>query len=203
MYESAGTLSRCSGALAARPLTINFVCTGNICRSPTAEVVTRTLLTRAGLHSWVSVESSGTHGHDGWSADSRSVAIANQRGYDLRAHKARTFDASDFGRCDALLALDASHMEWLLKRAPPDEKGKVALCMVTAADARRRGEDVADPYYEDTVYFERVVDQCEAAAEGLVAALSAAAPAGAEPAARRAALGAALSRLLRGGVGAA
>jgi protein-tyrosine phosphatase len=149
----------------------------------------------------VHVESSGTHGHDGWSADSRSVSTGHERGYDLRAHKARTFDASDFGRCDALLALDASHAEWLLKRAPsPVEKDKVALLMVTAADAQRRGEDVADPYYEDAVFFERVVDQCEAAAAGLVAALSAAvAAAGAEPAARRAALGAALSRLLRGG----
>ena len=44
-------------------MNILVVCTGNICRSPTAEAVLRKKLVEAGLGDKVRVDSAGTHGY--------------------------------------------------------------------------------------------------------------------------------------------
>ena len=164
--------STCDATVVQLPLLINFVCTGNICRSPTAEIITRTFLYRAGLHHHVIVESSGTHGHDGWSADFRSNIAASKEGFSLSSHKARKFSTSDFERCDFIFALDAGHADWLRRAAPtPVAAAKVALAMSTAIDTTRRAENIVDPYYDDTEAFTAVVEQCIHAATGLVATL--------------------------------
>jgi protein-tyrosine phosphatase len=155
-----------------QPLLLTFVCTGNICRSPTAEIITRTLLTRAGLHHHVLCESSGTHGHDGWSADSRSNNAAADEGFSLDSHKARSFNVADFDRCDFIFALDSGHADWLRRAAPtPAAAAKIALVMSTASDTTRRAQNIEDPYYDDTEAFIAVVEQCLHAATGLVAIL--------------------------------
>ena len=63
------------------PLRVLFVCTGNICRSPTAEGVFRHLLVTEGLHDQVLVDSAGTHDyHVGEKPDRRSMLAAARRG---------------------------------------------------------------------------------------------------------------------------
>ncbi|MGE0583476.1 MAG: low molecular weight phosphotyrosine protein phosphatase, partial [Steroidobacteraceae bacterium] len=67
-----------------------FVCTGNICRSPTAEGVLRELARRRGALARVRVDSAGTHDyHVGEAPDPRAVAHAARRGYDLSPLRAR------------------------------------------------------------------------------------------------------------------
>ena len=86
---------------------ICMVCTGNICRSPMAEVVLRDLVERAGLGGKVVVTSAGTgEWHVGEHADPRTVAALEARGYDGSAHRARQFDASWFDDLDLVIALD-------------------------------------------------------------------------------------------------
>ena len=63
---------------------VNFVCLGNICRSPTAEGIFIQLVKDAGLSADIHVDSSGTSGwHEGERADSRSREMAASRGVDL------------------------------------------------------------------------------------------------------------------------
>src|SRR5512132_4735403 len=72
---------------------ICFVCTGNICRSPIAEVVLRRLADEAGLAGTVQVDSAGTGSwHVGDGADQRAVAVLESGGYDGSAHRARVFE---------------------------------------------------------------------------------------------------------------
>ena len=69
---------------------ILFVCTGNICRSPTAEGVARHFIETAGLGGLIEVDSAGTQGyHAGEAPDPRTRKAAAQRGYDLSALRAR------------------------------------------------------------------------------------------------------------------
>ena len=92
---------------AAADLRVLMVCTGNICRSPTAEGVLRERLARAGLAGRVAVDSAGTQGyHTGEAPDPRAVKAAAARGYDLRSLKARPVLPADFMRFDFLLAMD-------------------------------------------------------------------------------------------------
>ena len=154
----------------ARPLGVLFVCTGNICRSPTAEAVFRKLVAEAGMSETIIADSAGTHGyHIGDPPDPRARAAAAQRGYDLNGLRARKVERADFERFDLLVAMDRGHLEALSRLANPAEVLKVRLMM---SYAKASGEtDVPDPYYGGPQDFERALDMLEDAARGLLDSL--------------------------------
>ena len=147
-----------------------FVCTGNICRSPTAEGVFMRMVQDAGLSASIRIDSAGTHDyHVGHPPDPRSVAAAGRRGYDLAALRARQFERSDFERFDLILAMDESHRIHLARLCPPAHADKLKQMMDYAT--RLSGADVPDPYYGGAQGFEQVLDMIEDASRGLLAAL--------------------------------
>lgn len=158
------------GAMRDGAVGVLMVCTGNICRSPTAEAVLRHKLQQAGLANRVWVDSAGTHGfHTQEPPDPRAVAVAAQRGYDLSSLRARPVQADDFHRHHWLLAMDEANLAWLRRKAPEGHGGRVALLL---SQARRHAErEVPDPYYGSVAGFDRVLDLVEDACEGWVAQL--------------------------------
>ncbi len=115
------------------PLRVLMVCTGNICRSPTAEGVLRAKLQRQGLQDRVTVDSAGTHGyHTSEAPDPRAIKHAAQRGYDISRLKARPVSDEDFRHFDWLVAMDETHLTWLQKRQPPDTTARIDLLMAYA-----------------------------------------------------------------------
>ena len=147
-----------------------FVCTGNICRSPTAEGVFRTLVERAGLGAAVEVDSAGTHGyHVGEVPDRRSQQAALRRGYDLSAQRARQVMPDDFVRYDRILAMDRKNLSALMAFCPPVHWSKVELFLSYAEGVTL--SEVPDPYYGEGDGFERVLDLIEAASAGLLRCL--------------------------------
>ena len=146
---------------------ILFVCMGNICRSPTAEGVTRTLAERTGLTADLEFDSAGTHGyHIGKAPDARASQAAALRGYDLSSLKARQVDSADFVRFDRILAMDRDNLELLRQACPPQHHGKLGLFLEFAS--RHQEDEVPDPYYGGPEGFERVLDLIEDAAQGLL-----------------------------------
>ncbi len=144
-----------------------FVCTGNICRSPTAEGVFRDKVRRAGLDGLVSADSAGTTDyHVGEPPDPRSCAAAATRGVHIRDLRARRLRPSDFEDYDYILAMDASHMRQLQRLCPPERAHRLHMFMDFAPDHGAR--DVPDPYYGEDHGFEAVLDMCETAADGLL-----------------------------------
>lgn len=147
-----------------------FVCTGNICRSPSAEGVFRSLIEREGLTHAIGADSAGTHAyHVGEPPDPRSTAAAHQRGFrmdDLRARKVRP---SDFDEFDLVLAMDRGHHQILSDLCPPERTERLALFLDFAPELG--ASDVPDPYYGGPEGFERVLDMIEAGALGLLAHL--------------------------------
>ncbi len=145
---------------------ILFVCTGNICRSPTAEAVARHYVETAGLAERFELDSAGTSGyHVGELPDPRTRRAAARRGYDLSTLVARRLEPADFQQFDLLLAMDRSHYEAMLNMCAPVYRPKVELFMRFARDAEF--DEVPDPYYGGEAGFEAVLDMCEEAVKGL------------------------------------
>ncbi|MGB0670732.1 MAG: low molecular weight protein-tyrosine-phosphatase [Rhodospirillales bacterium] len=144
-----------------------FVCLGNICRSPTAEGVMRTMLAQAGLEAEIAVDSAGTAAyHQGEAPDRRSQQAAKARGYDLGGMKARKVLQIDFSRFDYVLAMDSDNLRQLQALRPADATAQVMLFLDFAKQLGLT--DVPDPYYGGAQGFSQVLDLCEAASQGLI-----------------------------------
>jgi protein-tyrosine phosphatase len=145
-----------------------FVCTGNICRSPTAEGVFRALVDEAGLADRIRVDSAGTHGyHIGEPPDRRSQAAARRRGVDLGGQRAREVSILDFERFDYIVAMERGHVRILEGFCPAGEEHRIRTMLEFAPDLSVT--DVPDPYYGGGDGFETVLDMIERAAAGLLA----------------------------------
>jgi len=167
LYYNISALSQeCRSVECPAMLKLLFVCTGNICRSPTVEGVFAAQVKRAGLADRVGVDSAGTHGyHIGDPPDRRSQAAAKRRGYDLSPLRARKLVADDFAAFDYLLAMDREHLD-IMRRMAGKSLGKVALFLDFAEGLA--GAEVPDPYYGDTKGFDHVLDLIEAGSRGLL-----------------------------------
>ena len=144
-----------------------FVCTGNICRSPTAEGVFCAQVKAAGLAGRIEVDSAGTIAfHTGEPPDARAQETALARGIDLSAQRARQVAKSDFNRFDLILAIDRSHHQRLSGLCPVGEEHRLHILMDFAPETGV--VDVPDPYYGALGGFDRVFDLIEAAAASLL-----------------------------------
>jgi protein-tyrosine phosphatase len=142
-----------------------FVCMGNICRSPLAEVLARDSLARHGLAGVLKVSSRGTHAyHVDHPADPRSVDVAARHGLDLASHRARLVMPSDFNGGDLLLVMDRRNLQDVRAKAPPQAVGRIKLLMDFAG---KPGTEVPDPYQGHQRDFELVYAMLEQGIEGL------------------------------------
>jgi protein-tyrosine phosphatase len=140
---------------------------GNICRSPTAHGVFRSLVEKEKLADRIAIDSAGTHAyHEGNAPDRRAQETARRRGIDLSDLVARKVDAGDFERFDYVLAMDQDNWVSLSQICPEPHRDKLHLFMDFAPQMRTR--EVPDPYYGGPSGFERVFDLVEAAAQGLL-----------------------------------
>lgn len=158
----------------AVPLLVSFVCTGNICRSPMAEVVARALVAEAGLSDQVSVDSYGTGPwYHGEGANPPAVLALGKRGYDGSGHGARQIDPRTIGASDLVLALDSGHLQALRRMIGADRPQVRLLRSFDPASAGQADLDVPDPFQRGDAAFEHALDLVEAACRGLVAELPA------------------------------
>ena len=151
-------------------IAVLFVCTGNICRSPTAEGVARKLLLDAGLAARVAVDSAGLEGwHAGDPPDSRAIASAAERGYDLTAQRARRFERRDFDDFQLIIGMDRGHVSALRLRQGEGSTSQVRLFLdFLPSEDPRYGRDVPDPYYGDMSDYEISLDLIEDGTPNLI-----------------------------------
>lgn len=129
-----------------------FVCTGNICRSPSADGILRHLAQAKGLD--LKIDSCGTHGyHIGEPPDHRSIETARAKGVDISALRARKIAPQDFEAFDILFAMDKGHMRILEQHCPPEYRYKLQMFLSDESD-------VPDPYYGSQQDFEHVFALC-------------------------------------------
>jgi len=135
-----------------------MVCTGNICRSPLAEVLLRGHLDRLGVGHLVEVRSFGTAPwHAGRGADPRTSAEAARRGVDLSAHRAAHFTAAALGDFNHVFVMDKYNLfDVLALDADDTHSHKVRL--MREFDPEPDDFSVPDPYAGGPEGFARVHD---------------------------------------------
>jgi protein-tyrosine phosphatase len=144
-----------------------FVCLGNICRSPAAQGVFEKYISEAGLADKISVDSCGTAAFNiGKSPDPRSTAAAKRAGYDISQQIARQIDDGDYHRANYVVAMDRMNLTNVLAWAPADYDGEIKLLMDYCNHSGN--SQIPDPYYDDEHSFDKVIQQIEVAAKGLI-----------------------------------
>ncbi len=157
--KSRGIVGQGYKTMPCHPFSILFICTGNICRSPTADAVLRHMVKDAGLDHLIRVDSAGTHGyHIGQAPDSRAISTALARGVDMRDLRARQVSPQDFHDFDWLIAMDEGHHVILDRLAIRNARGSVVRFLSFTGEPEG---DIPDPYYGGQGGFDRVYDMVE------------------------------------------
>lgn len=152
-----------------------FVCTGNICRSPTAHGVMDYKLTQWGNREKFILDSAGVDSHHvGQAPDPRTQKEALMHGIDLAGLRARNVRTSDFTEFDVILAMDMSHMRALQKMKPQNATALINLYLDYAGIAHTN--EVPDPYYGQTEDFQHVFALINEATSAIIPRLNATTP---------------------------
>lgn len=158
---------------AKMPYKILCVCLGNICRSPTAEIVLRHFASSSPLN--LHIDSAGTSNyHPNKAPDIRSQRHAKTRGYDLSSLRARQLTEHDFLNFDLILAMDLDNLrniETLLAvaiRNHGQHSIRAQVALMSEHDLNYPKHALPDPYYGDEDGFERVLDQCESSSQAWI-----------------------------------
>jgi protein-tyrosine phosphatase len=159
-----------------QPYRIVFVCTGNICRSPMAEVVTRALASGSHLADGstlaehLEVRSAGTGPwHEGEPMHRLAQEALIRAGYPDHRHVAHQVVSAELGGIDLLVALDRRHLQTLRSLGADPDRLDLLRAFDPAAGA---AADVPDPYYGDDAVFDECRDMIAAGCSGLIAALA-------------------------------
>ena len=142
------------------PAKIVFVCWGNICRSPMAEVVAKAYAARQGLHG-VTFESAGVSAEEaGNPMDPRAVATLRAAGYSPGPHAAHRITADEVHTAAMLIGMEQLHLSRLRKLMPDAHH----LYLLTDFDPDAvPGSPIEDPWYGDDADFVLALKQIEAA----------------------------------------
>lgn len=145
-----------------------FVCSGNICRSPSAEAVFKKLVETKGLKDQFEIDSAGTGSwHVGEPADRRMQTHAKKRGYNLDSISRRINPHTDFDYFDIIIGMDDYNIRDLKDRV--QNKNNLSKIYKMTDFARVFNYDeIPDPWYGGEEGFELVLDLLEDSCNGLL-----------------------------------
>lgn len=151
-----------AGVEGQRPLNVAFVCTGNTCRSPMAEVLFRRAWDARNRGKPVQVISRGIAAAPGSPATPEAREAVARRGLDLSGHQSMPLSAEDVEASDILITMTRDQKERLLRRFP----GAAGKTFTVSEIASSVTGDVADPigfgqkaYEETAALLEKAVEQ--------------------------------------------
>jgi protein-tyrosine phosphatase len=157
-------------AAPAARTSVLFVCLGNICRSPLAEGIFRTLVAQRGLEDRFDIDSAGTGGwHAGEPPDTRAMEVAARNGVRLTS-RARQVTRTDLERFDWVIAMDRDNLT-ALEGLATSARAQSVLHLLRAFDPAGGATDneVPDPYYGGPSGFVNVYEMVDRSCAALLA----------------------------------
>lgn len=146
---------------------ILFVCMGNICRSPAAEIIFHHLVHKAGRSQEFIVDSAGTIGlHQGNPPDHRMRHHLTQKGYEVFG-SSRKITPDDLAIFDLILVMDDEN-ERDVRALDADGQHTQKIRRLTDYATHHQMNHVPDPYYGGDAGFAQVVELIEASCAGLL-----------------------------------
>lgn len=145
---------------------ILFVCLGNICRSPMAEMIFKDMIAKHKAKDFIRCESRATsteeYGHDMYP---KAVEVLHEHGIPVEKNVVSMVKKEDYDKYTYIICMDKANYYDLISIFKGDPEKKVHLLMEFAG----RKEEIEDPWY--TGRFEEVYDQIEEACMGLLRVL--------------------------------
>ena len=145
---------------------IMFVCLGNICRSPMAEIIFRDMIEKAGRSGEFTAASSATSNENVWNGTGAEVyppakKILAEHGLSAQGKRAVQLKASDYEKYDLFVCMDRYNVR-SVSRIFGGKDGKTRMLM----DFTDRPGDVSDPWYSGD--FETAYRDIREGCEGLL-----------------------------------
>ncbi len=148
--------------------TVLFICLGNICRSPAAEGIMKSLVEKEGLSDEFYIDSAAIGSwHIGQLPDSRMRKCGAEHGYRFDSH-ARQFQKSDFDRFDTIVVMDNENYRAITSQVSSQAEKDKVVRIADFLTTHREYTTVPDPYYGDYSDFELVIELLEDACQGLL-----------------------------------
>ena len=148
--------------------TVLFICLGNICRSPAAEGIMKSIVEKRGLSDKYEIDSAGIgNWHVGQLPDSRMRRCGAQHGYCFDS-RARQFQQSDFQRFDTIVVMDNENYRAIISQASSQADKDKVVRIADFLTSHIEYTTVPDPYYGDESDFELVITLLEDACQGLL-----------------------------------
>lgn len=148
---------------------ILFVCTGNICRSSSAEAIARNMVKSRSMQDSMKFNSVGTSGfHQGELSDRRAIMVAKENGVSFDGIFAKKIEERDIIDHDIILCMDRSHLDKVKRFAKNCYHHKIHLFLEYAALENNFKDEVFDPYYHDDDAFVEVFDLIKLGVHGVI-----------------------------------
>ncbi|MBC5651846.1 MULTISPECIES: low molecular weight protein-tyrosine-phosphatase [Clostridia] len=141
-----------------------FVCLGNICRSPMAEFIMKSIVSERSLSDRFYIASAATSTEEIWNGVGNPVYPPAKRelakhGISCEGKRAVQITKADYGKYDYILGMEERNIRNILRIVGKDPEHKVKLLL----DYSDHPRDIADPWYtgnfEST--YRDVVEGCE------------------------------------------
>ena len=141
-----------------------FVCLGNICRSPMAEFIMKSIVSERSLSDSFYIASAATSTEEIWNGVGNPVYPPAKRelakhGISCEGKRAVQITKADYGKYDYILGMEERNIRNILRIVGKDPEHKVKLLL----DYSDHPRDIADPWYtgnfEST--YRDVVEGCE------------------------------------------
>lgn len=153
--------------MSSEPISILFVCLGNICRSPALAATLHHFALEKNCSDYLRIDSCGLNWlHVGEHPDPRSFAAAKKRGI-MIDHQAQQFRDHFFDEFDMIFAVDREVVDQIHYHAR-SEKEKKKVYLATAFSKRFKDQDIPDPYYLSSSGFDDVMEMVLDSCKGLL-----------------------------------
>ncbi|MEI7908881.1 MAG: low molecular weight protein-tyrosine-phosphatase [Verrucomicrobiota bacterium] len=149
-----------------------FVCMGNICRSPAAEIIFRKLVADSGRSDSIEIDSAGTLGyHHGNPPDARMAATLERNGYTV-AGRARQITSADLTYFDLVVTMDDDNLA-NVRALDSAGRWRAKIRPLVEYCSEHQARCVPDPYYGGQRGFDDVIELLEDGCAGILREISA------------------------------